>query len=101
MRTGRARGGGGGVRALSAGADRNKARRQVNDGRGNKERRDAARPLREQNLVLALDDLETPDTAADEHAHLFGVFRSDLQAGTTQSAIRGRDGELDETRHLL
>ncbi len=84
-----------------AGADGNVARGQVDDGSRNEKRRDAAGAFFEQIPVLALDDFESADAAADDHADAFGVLRIDLEAGLRQRKIRGRDTELDKAAHFL
>ena len=62
-------------------ADGDVAGGQIDDGGRDKERRDAARPLFQQDLVLALDDLEPADPAADVDAGTLGfVFVRDLEA---------------------
>ena len=48
---------------------------EVNDSRRNKEGRDAAGSFFEQVLVLALDDFESADAAADVDADLLRRFR--------------------------
>ena len=53
---------------LGAEPDRDLPGGQVDDGRGNEERRDAARPALEIRLVLALDGAEAADARGDEHA---------------------------------
>ena len=58
-------------------------------------------PFFEQNLVLALDDFESADAAADVDADAFGDLGRHFQAGDLQREIRRRDGELDEAPHLL
>ena len=55
----------------------------------------------QQRFVLALDDFESTDAAADVHSHPFVVFGGHLQAGTDNGEVRRRDGELDESPHLL
>ena len=74
MGAGSARRRGGRVRTFRAGADRNVARREVDDGRRNKKRRDARGAFFEQNLVLALDDFESADAAADIDAGALGLL---------------------------
>ena len=51
--------------------------------------------------MLALDDFESADAAADDHADAFGVLRIDLEAGLSQRKIGGRDTELDKAAHFL
>ncbi len=72
MRAGGAGRRGGRIRPFGAAADGNIARRQIDDGGRNKKRRDAPRPVLEQRLVLALDDFESADAAADINADAFG-----------------------------
>ena len=72
---------GGRIRTLRAGADGNVARRQIDDGRRNEKRRDAAGAFFEQDLVLALDHFESADAAADVDAGALGVSSGiDLEA---------------------
>src|SRR5215471_15952303 len=55
----------------------------------------------QKSLVFALDYFESTDTAANVDAHFFGAFGGNLQAGIGKGEIRRRDGELDESPHLL
>ena len=57
--------------------------------------------LLEQHPVLALDDLEAADAAADHHAHARRVVGADDQAAGRHRHVGGRDGELDEAPALL
>ena len=59
---------------------------EINDRRRNKERRYAAAALLEQVLVLALDDLEPADAAADINADCAPQFSGvDLQSGAVKA----------------
>ena len=87
MRAGGAGRGRGRIRPLRAGADRNVARSQVDDGRRNEKRRDAPRPFFEQDLVLALDHFESADAAADVNAGALGLFRIHLEARSLAARI--------------
>ena len=60
-------------------ADRHLAGRQVDDRRGNEERRDAARAAVEELDVLALDRAEPADARRDEDADLVGDLRRHLE----------------------
>ena len=51
--------------------------------------------------MLALDDFESADAAADDDADALGVLRVDLQAGLSQREFGGRDAELDKAAHFL
>ena len=75
MGGGGACGAGGGVRALGAEPDGDLAGREVDDGGGDEERRDAARASFEQRLVLTLDRREPADAGGDEHARPGGDLR--------------------------
>src|ERR1039458_2866942 len=101
MRAGSTGSGGGRIRTLRPGADGDVAGGEVDDGRRNEERRDAAGTMLEQRQVFALDDFESADAAADVDAHILGLGGVHAQAGGTDGAIRRRDGELDEAPHLL
>ena len=98
---GGARGRGGRIRPLGSALDRHVAGGQIDDGRRNEKGRNAARSVFQQGLVLALDHFESADPAADVDADFLGDFRRHLQAGILQGEIRRRNGELDETPHLL
>ena len=65
---------GGRVRAFGAGANGDVAGGQIDDGGRDEEGRDAARAVLQQVLVLALDDLESADAAADINADALGDF---------------------------
>src|SRR5262249_10527979 len=80
MRAGGARGGRCRIRTLGAGTDRNLACRQVDDGRRNEERGYAPGPFFEASLVLALDDFESANAAADQNAGTLRILWSDLVA---------------------
>ena len=51
--------------------------------------------------MLALDDFESADAAADINANLFGNVRRDFQAAPFMANSDAGDGELDKSRHLL
>jgi len=51
--------------------------------------------------VLAFNDLERADAAADVNADVFRVLRRDLQPGEPQRFLRGRNRELNELADLL
>ena len=51
--------------------------------------------------MLALDDFESADAAADHYADAFGVLRIDFETGLSESKIGRRDSELDKAAHLL
>ena len=55
----------------------------------------------EQVTVLALDDIESADAAADVHPDSRRILARDLEAGRSHGFIRRRDGEVDEAPHLL
>ena len=101
MGAGRARGGHGRVGPLGAKTHRDLAGCQVHDRREDEERRDAVGAFLEQHPVLALDDLESADAAADHHAHARRVVGADDQAAGRHRQVGGRDGELDEAPALL
>ena len=93
--------GGSRVRTLGAGSDGNVAGGQIDDGRGNEKRGDAAGAFFEQDLVFALDHFESADSAADIDAGEFCILGGYFQAGALHGEIRRRDGELDEAPHFL
>jgi len=74
---------------------------QIDDCRRNEKGRDLPRAAFDQVGMFALDDVESTDARADVHAHAFVVLRCDFQAGLFQRFVGGRDGEVDEPRHLL
>ena len=81
--------------------DRDLSGRQVDDGRGNEERRDAAGTAVDELEVLALDRAEPADARRDEDADAVGVLRRDLEPGVADGELGRRDRELDEDVHLL
>ena len=97
----RARGGDGGIRALCAEAQRHLAGRKVHNRRQDEERRDPIGPAFEQDAVLAFDDLEPADAAADQHTDASRIRR--LHAEPARLDRHGRRGnrELDEASTLL
>ena len=97
----RAGGGGGGVRSLGPGADRDPARGEVDDRGGDEERADLAGPALEEGLVLALDGGEAADAAADEDAHPPRLGRVHGEGGVLHREVGGGDRELDEAVDLL
>src|SRR5437879_3534618 len=101
MRAGGAGCGGSRIWSFRAGANGDESRGQVNDGSDNKKWRDAPRPVLEQRLVLALDDLEPADAAADIDAYALFVLFAHLEAGAGHGAFSGRDAKLNEPPHLL
>src|SRR5208337_4434122 len=74
---------------------------QVDDGGGNEERRDFARPAFDQCGVLALNDVESADAGPDMHADMLGVLRGDLQFRHLERFVAGGDSQVDEAPHLL
>ena len=64
------------IRAARAVANRDHAGRQIDDGRGNEKRGDAARAAFEQLDVLALDDVEPADAGGDVDAGGVGDGRA-------------------------
>ena len=74
---------------------------EIDDGRGNEERRDLARAAVQQVGVLALDDVEPADAGADVDAGALGqLFVLDLVVGHLQRFIGGCDGQMNKARHL-
>src|ERR1019366_2643292 len=55
----------------------------------------------QQRLMLAFDDLEPADAAADIDAYFLGDLRRDFQSGILEGEIRRRYSELDKAPHLL
>ena len=100
VRGGGAGGGGRLVRALGAVADGDVSGGEVDDGGGDEERRDLARPAVHQVGVLALDDVEAADAGADVHADVVCDLRRDLQAGVLHRLVCGCEGEVDEAAHF-
>src|SRR5581483_529837 len=74
--------------------------REVDNDRRDEKRRDAVRAFFQQDLVLALDDLEPADAAADVDAHAVTPFGRDGQARVGHGEVRSRDSELDEAGGL-
>ena len=93
--------GGGGIGALRAVTNGNVSGGEIDDGGGNKKRRDFAGTAREKFGMLALDDVESADARANVNAGGIRDFRSDLQAGHLHGEIGGGQGELDEAPGLL
>src|SRR5438874_33404 len=77
------------------------ARGKVDDRSWNKERRNTAGTLFQQNLMFALNDFESADSAADVDASTLRFLRVNLEAGAFQGEIRCRNGKPDESPHLL
>ena len=89
------------VRTAGAEADRHLTGRQVDDRRGNEERRDAARTAVEQFRMLTLDGAESADARRDEDADLVGDLRRDRQLRIVDGELARRDREEDEGVDLL
>ena len=89
------------IRALGPESHGNVPGGEVDDGGGNKKRRDLARSAFEERRVFALDHVESADARADMHADVFGVFGGDLELRHLHCFIGSRDGEVDEAAHLL
>src|SRR5437879_393434 len=51
--------------------------------------------------MLAFNDIEPADTAANMNAHASGVFFSHLEAGHLHGFIAGGERQMDEAAHLL
>src|SRR5258706_7158174 len=81
VRAGGASGGSGRVRALCPGAYGNITGSEIDNCCWNKKRGDAAGTFLQQIAVLALDHLESADTASDIDAHPLFVLGCDLQPG--------------------
>ena len=74
---------------------------EVDDSRGNEERRDLARAAVEQVIVLAFDDIESADAGTDVDPGTLGhLFVFDFVIGHAQRFITGGNGEMDEAPHL-
>ena len=86
---------------LRPGANRDVARRQVDDGGGNEKRRDAPRAVIEIGLILPLDDIEAADSAADANAGALLLALVDLEPRRGEREFGRRDGELNEAPHFL
>jgi hypothetical protein len=71
---------GGFVRPLGAVLDGNMAGSQVDDRRGDEERRDLARAAIHQRRVFALDDIEAADPGTDVYTDGLGILGRDHQA---------------------
>ncbi len=89
------------IRPFGAIANGNVAARQIHNAGRNEKGRDAAGTALEQNLVLALDHLESADAAADINADVLRFLRLHLQAGALDRKLARRHRELNETPHLL
>src|ERR1700733_2367268 len=93
--------GGGGVRAFRAVTNGNVSGGEIDDGGGNKERRDLAGTARQKFGMLALNDVESTDAGADVDAGRIRNFRSDLQAGHLHGEIGGGESELNKAPGFL
>src|SRR3954471_14206658 len=51
--------------------------------------------------MLTFDDIESPDAGSDVNTNHLCVPRANLQTGHRQRLVRRRDGEVDESSHLL
>jgi hypothetical protein len=89
------------VRAARVESNRDLARRQVDDGRGNEERGDAPRAALQQLLVLGFNRLEPANAGRNEDADVIGNLGRDLQAGVVHGELRRRERVLDEDVHFL
>ena len=85
-----------GLATAGAEPDRNLARGQVDDGRGNEERRDLPGPALDERAVIVFDRAKPADPGADAHAHVGRDGRRDRQPGIRHREVRRRDGVLDE-----
>ena len=74
------------------------AGREVDDGRRNEERRDPRGPSLQQRGVLALDDLEPANAAADDHAGACGAGSVERQGRRLDRHAGRSDGKVDEPR---
>ena len=100
------RGGAGGrcreVGALGAEPDRHLPGGEVDDGRGDEERRDLARAALEQRLVLALDGPRSPPMPDAMNTPTRAAFSGTMTSpASAAAALRRRDGVVDEGVHLL
>ena len=88
------------VRSPETEPDGNMARGKVDQGRGDEERADPARPPVPEEEGGVLDRLEAADAGADQHARalLFSVFGR-LPAGVPDRLLGGGDGIDDEIVH--
>src|SRR5579864_7396436 len=89
------------IRSLRAATHRNLARREIDNGRRNEERRDLPRPAFDERRMFALDDVESANSRADVHAHPLVVLRRDLEPRHFERLIRGSKRQVDEAPHLL
>ncbi len=96
-----ARRAGGQIRPTGAEPDRHLPGREIDDGRGNEEGRDAARPPFEQLAVFALDGAEPADARRDVHADVVGVGGGNRKPSVADGEVRRGDRELNEDVHLL
>ena len=81
MRAGGAGGSGSFIGTFSAPANADLSGSKVDDGGGNKKRRDLARATGQHGAVFALNNVETADAGANMDADPLGVFRRNLQSG--------------------
>jgi len=73
---------------------------EIDDGRGNKERRDAAGAVFQKLLVFALDGPEIADAAADVGADAFRDVVANLQSAIVDGLLRSSDGVMNERAHF-
>src|SRR5208337_606170 len=74
---------------------------QVDDGRGNEKRRDAAGAALDPFGVLALDDVEAANAGGDIDTGGVRDVGRDFQPGHAHREIRAGHGELNEAAHLF
>jgi len=77
-------------------ANGNLSRGEIDDGRWDKERRDAAGAVFQELLVFALDGPEIADAAADVGTDAFRDVVGNLQAASLTASLRGGDGVMNE-----
>jgi hypothetical protein len=99
--SGGAGGGGREVGTVGAVADGDLSGGEIGDGGIDEERRDATGAGGEELCVLALNDFECSDAAADVDTYAFGDLGGDFEGGLFDGEVGGGEGELDEAAHLL
>src|ERR1035437_5875607 len=76
------------------------ASRQVDDGTGDKERRNLARTSGQHRRMLTLNYVEATDARADMHAHTVAIRLVDLEAGVIHGLLCGGNRKMDKPPHL-
>jgi len=89
------------VRTLRARPNRDPARGQVHDHRGDEEGADPPRPALQVLAVLPLDGAEASDAAPHDDAESFAVGHGHGESGILDGQVGRRQRQVDEAVHLL